>query len=69
MGTLNDEAENMLDFELPVDESDLEDSDFDIDENYETFADKELEKEEVWIIAFETKQAVVEYCRSRKKIK
>ena len=57
----NDEAENTLNFELPVDESDLEDSNFGIDENYETFDDKELEKEEIPIIALETKQAVVDY--------
>ena len=39
--TFNDEAEVTLDFELPVDEYDLEDSDFGIDEKSEAFADKE----------------------------
>ena len=39
-----DEAEDTLDFELPVDVCDLEDSGFSIDENNESFADKELEK-------------------------
>ena len=38
-------AEDKSAFELPVDECDLEDSDISIDENIETFADEELEKE------------------------
>ena len=37
----NNEEENKLDFELPIDECD---TNFDIDENKETFADKKLEK-------------------------
>ena len=45
----------ILDFELPVDECDLEDSDFDADENNETFGDKESEKGEVRNIPFQTK--------------
>ena len=57
----NEEAEDMLDFELPVDECNLENSDFWMHENKEMFADKELEKEEVKCITFETKQAVAEY--------
>ena len=51
----NDEEENTLDFELPVDECDLEDSDFGIEENNKVFADKEVEKEGVPSIPFETK--------------
>ena len=46
----------------------LEDSDFGTDENNETFADKELEEEEVRSIPFEIKQAVVEYSRNSKKL-
>ena len=38
---LNDEAGETLDFEQPVDQGDLEDSDFDIDD---TFTDEELKK-------------------------
>ena len=38
----NDEEKDTLDFELPVDERDLEDSDFGIDENNETFAHKKI---------------------------
>ena len=57
----NDEAEDTLYFELTVDEWDLGDSDFRLDENNETFADMELEEEVVLSFPFETKQAVVEY--------
>ena len=53
-----DEVKKRLNFKLPVDECDLEDSDFDIEENNETFADKKLEKKKFIIIPFETKQAV-----------
>ena len=38
---LNDEAKETLDFDQPVDQGDLEDSDFDIDD---TFTDEELKK-------------------------
>ena len=40
--TLDDEAEDPLYFELPVHECDLEDPDFGIHENNETFAEKEV---------------------------
>ena len=40
----NGEAENQLDFELPVVECDLEDFDFGTDKNNGTFTDKEFEK-------------------------
>ena len=56
----NDEAEDTLDFELPVDKCNLEDSDFGLDENNEIFANKEIEKENVPSIPFKTKQTVVE---------
>ena len=62
---LNDEAEETLHFEQPVDQGDLEDSDFDIDD---TFTDEESKKEEVPSIPFETRQAVVECWRSREKM-
>ena len=39
----------------------MEDSDFGIDENNETFAGKGLEKEEVFSISFENEQEIVEY--------
>ena len=45
----------------------LEDSDYGVDENNETFSDKEVEEEEVRSILFETKQAVVEYSRNSRK--
>ena len=64
--TLNDEAEEMLDFEQPVDQGDLKDSDFDMDD---TFTDEELIKMEVRSIPFEIRQAVVEYWRRSEKMK
>ena len=37
--------DDTLDFEIPVNKSDLEDFDFGTEENNETVIDKELEKE------------------------
>ena len=56
-----DEAGNTVDFKLPVDKCDLENSNFGIDENNETFENEELEKKEVLRILFETIQTVVQY--------
>ena len=53
--------------QLPDNECDLENSNFGVDENRETFADKELEKEEVPSIRFEAKEEVFEYWFSSKK--
>ena len=49
----NDEAKNALDFVLPVDECDFEDSYFGMHKNIETFAEKELGKEKAPSIPFE----------------
>ena len=63
---LNNEAEEMLDFKQPVDQRDLEDSDFDIDD---TLTVEELKKEEVPSIPFGTRLAVVEHWHSSEKMK
>ena len=63
---LNDHVEEKLHFEQPVDQGDLEDSDFDI---HDTVTDVELKKEEFLSVPFETRQAVFEYCHSSEKMK
>ena len=45
----------------------MKESEFGIDENNESSADKKLEKKKLPNIPFETKQTVVEYWRSSKK--
>ena len=52
---------------MRCDECDLENSDFGIDENNETFADKEMEEKEVPSTLFEANQAFIEYWRSSSK--